>query len=288
MSAANISVQDTAHWVALYRAFESERPDALFHDTYARELAGSRGATIMDQMPQARTYGWPMVVRTAVMDEVIVRLAPSLDAVLNLAAGLDARPYRLPLPPGLCWIEVDFAAMLDHKAGLLAHHSPVCLLERVPLDLADRHARRELFARIAAQSARVLVISEGLLVYLHAEQVGELADDLAAQRAFAHWLSDIASPFVLRLVQRAWGRYVAGGQAFKFGPEDAAAFFSAHGWRIAEYRSNLIEGDRLARMPMAWLYRLIFPRARAQEMSRRTGPMAGVVVLENANSQAWA
>ena len=33
-------VSDTAHWVAMYRAMESERPDALFRDPHARRLAG--------------------------------------------------------------------------------------------------------------------------------------------------------------------------------------------------------------------------------------------------------
>ena len=39
-------ISDTAHWVAFYRALESERPDALFHDPFARRLAGVRGARI--------------------------------------------------------------------------------------------------------------------------------------------------------------------------------------------------------------------------------------------------
>jgi O-methyltransferase involved in polyketide biosynthesis len=37
------NIADTARWMAFYRAMESERPDALFHDPYARLLAGERG-----------------------------------------------------------------------------------------------------------------------------------------------------------------------------------------------------------------------------------------------------
>src|ERR1043166_6782360 len=102
------SVSDTARWVAMYRAMESERPDALFHDPYARRLAGPQGEQILAHMPQGRRWAWPMVVRTAVMDEIVVRLVQnqSIDTVLNLAAGLDARPYRLDLPATLHWIDV--------------------------------------------------------------------------------------------------------------------------------------------------------------------------------------
>ena len=32
------SISDTAHWVAYFRARESERPDALFHDPYTVTL----------------------------------------------------------------------------------------------------------------------------------------------------------------------------------------------------------------------------------------------------------
>src|SRR3979490_2269975 len=100
-------VSDTARWVAIYRAMESERPDALFRDPYARRLAGPRGAEIVRDMPRGRAMAWPVIGRTAVVDEV--SLPPverdGVHTVLNLAAGLDTRPYRLSLPAGLRWIE---------------------------------------------------------------------------------------------------------------------------------------------------------------------------------------
>ena len=93
------NISDTAHWVALYRALESERRDAHFHDPYARMLAGERGEEMMRTM-RGRSNMWAMVVRTCVYDEIILRLIQhnSVDTVLNLAAGLDTRPYRLHLP----------------------------------------------------------------------------------------------------------------------------------------------------------------------------------------------
>jgi len=39
-------ISDTALWVAVYRAEESERTDAVFHDPYASKLAGERGTQI--------------------------------------------------------------------------------------------------------------------------------------------------------------------------------------------------------------------------------------------------
>ena len=111
---ANIS--DTAFWVAVYRAMESERPDAHFHDPYARLLAGRHGEQIVRKLPFAKSAAWAMIVRTIVMDEFIMRCVnEGAGTVVNLAAGLDARPYRLPLPASTQWIEVDLPDILTYK-----------------------------------------------------------------------------------------------------------------------------------------------------------------------------
>src|SRR5882762_3066298 len=106
---------------------ESERPDALFRDRYARKLAGERGERILASMRRGRSWAWPMIVRTAVLDELIVR--DGVDTVLNLAAGLDTRPYRLQLPSSLRWIEVDFPDVIAYKQQQLKGERPVCRSE---------------------------------------------------------------------------------------------------------------------------------------------------------------
>ena len=42
------NVSDTARWVAWYRALETERPDAIFRDPFARRLAGPEGEAIVN------------------------------------------------------------------------------------------------------------------------------------------------------------------------------------------------------------------------------------------------
>src|SRR5262245_36590036 len=107
------NVSDTARWVAEYRAMETDRPDAIFRDPYARKLAGPEGAQIVASMPRGKAFAWPMIVRTAVFDEIILdRVRAGADLVLNLAAGLDARPWRLDLPATLRWVDVDLPGIL--------------------------------------------------------------------------------------------------------------------------------------------------------------------------------
>jgi len=93
-------VSDTAFWIAQHRAIESARADALFRDPFAARLAGERGQQIARAMPHAGVIGWSVAIRTRIIDEFIgAALDDGIDAVLNLGAGLDARPYRMDLRP---------------------------------------------------------------------------------------------------------------------------------------------------------------------------------------------
>ena len=48
--------------------------------------------------------------------------------MLNLAAGLDARPYRTKLAASLQWLEVDLPEILAYKERILANEKPTCTL----------------------------------------------------------------------------------------------------------------------------------------------------------------
>src|ERR1041385_7834923 len=125
-------ISDTARWVAIFRADESERPDAVFHDPYARKLAGERGEQIANTIEFSSQNSWSFVARTYAFDAFINEaVANGFDMVINLAAGLDTRPYRMDLPANLKWIEIDFSRMLDYKSDMLKNEKPTCELSRI-------------------------------------------------------------------------------------------------------------------------------------------------------------
>jgi len=275
-------VSDTARWVATYRAMETERPDAIFRDPYARRLAGPTGEGIVANMRGAQGAAWAMITRTAVFDEIILReVRAGADVVLNLAAGLDARPWRMELPPTLRWVDVDFPGILDYKGELLAGEKPKCKYESVRIDLRDGAARRALFASVGAPARRVLVVSEGLLIYLTEQEVADLAEDLYAVPSFYAWLIDLASPRLLKWMSRSWGKAAAKGNApFQFAPATGTAFFKPHGWREREFRGSMEEARRIKReMRGAWIWRFLgrFYSAKRREEFRR---FSGFVLLE--------
>jgi methyltransferase (TIGR00027 family) len=275
------NVSDTALWVAVYRAMESERSDAHFNDPFARRLAGERGELIVKTMPSGMQMSWPMVVRTAVMDEIILRcVQQGVDTVLNLAAGLDTRAYRLDLPKTLRWYHVDFPDMVDYVQQHMKDEVPRCQLEYISADLRESSTRQKLFSE-AASGRSVLVITEGLLVYLQSEQVAELAKDLHDIARARWWLTDLASPYLLKMLKKRLGNNLQKGNApMQFAPAQGTAFFKDFGWRESEFRSTWKEGIRLKRtMAFAWLWELLM-HLQSKKRKAESERMSGIVLFE--------
>jgi methyltransferase (TIGR00027 family) len=278
-------VSDTAFWIAQHRAQESARADALFRDPLAGLLAGERGAAIAAAMPHARMVAWSVAIRTRIIDDFIFdAVAEGIDAVLNLGAGLDARPYRMALPASLRWIEADYPQVVEYKESRLARSQPRCALERVRIDLADHAARQQLLARVDAQANRILLLTEGLIPYLALEEAALLARDLRAMQHVRCWLVDYFSAEATRYRQRSGLNRMLQNAPFRFAPDDWFAFFRQQGWQAMQVRYLAAEGERLQRpIPLPWplqamtaLWKLVAPRERWQSMRR----FAGYVRLE--------
>ncbi|HTQ62871.1 MAG TPA: SAM-dependent methyltransferase [Candidatus Solibacter sp.] len=274
------NVSDTARWVAVYRARETERPDAHFRDPFARRLAGERGEQIAKSMPLGRDNDWSMITRTVLGDDLIKgQIQEGVDMVINLAAGLDARPYRMQIPPSVHWIEVDLPEILSYKEEILRDEKPVCSLERIRLDLSDAFARRELFAQLGSRSKKALIISEGLLIYLTPNDVAGLAKDLAAPASFQSWILDIASPGLLRMLAKRIAKQLHQAAPFKFAPPEGPDFFIPYGWKPVDVRSLLKNAARLKRLSLLMRLFAVLPET---EKSRRDRPWSGVCLLKKA------
>lgn len=244
------NVSDTAFMVAVYRAMETERSDALFRDPLAAKLAGEHGKAIVADMRRGARFGaWFLAIRTHIIDAYIrSAIDDGIDTIVNLGAGLDTRPYRMNLPASLHWIEVDFHEIIALKEDRLAGEIPSCRLDRIALDLADVEKRRQLLAEIAAKSDRILVLTEGVVLYLDNAAVGALADALRAEPAFRYWIVDYLSPQALHHHRRHRENSLKMKNApFKFDPADYFSFFQEHGWQAKETLYIPQEAERLKR-----------------------------------------
>ncbi|MEU4806200.1 SAM-dependent methyltransferase [Actinosynnema sp. NPDC023587] len=171
----------TALMVAAARAIEHHRPDALAHDGFAEHFV--RAAEVSRTWPVrpqdvpdgdahpvwgrlARYFG----LRTRVLDDFTEASADAgAHQVVLLGAGLDSRAYRLRWPAGSTVFEVDRAAVLEFKQGVLREMraTPEPVRTPVAADLRLDWARALLDAGF--DPARPTTwLAEGLLLYLPA------------------------------------------------------------------------------------------------------------------------
>ncbi|MFM8313395.1 MAG: class I SAM-dependent methyltransferase, partial [Deltaproteobacteria bacterium] len=250
---------DTAFWVATYRAMESERPDALFKDPYAELLSGEHGRQIVKNLGSGARNSWFLVARTCILDSWILKLIETekIDTILNLAAGLDTRAYRLKLPSTLKWYDVDLPEILTYKESKLKDHSPSCQFHYVKMDLSNLMERRAFFEKVDKSATRTLVISEGFLMYLNPESAASLAKDLSQYKTFKFWLAEILGPSQLRWINLRWGKMLQrANSVMNFAPSEGANYFIPFDWKPLDFKASLVEAVRLRRAPR--LYSTLF------------------------------
>ncbi|BBZ69795.1 class I SAM-dependent methyltransferase [Mycobacterium paraseoulense] len=250
-------VSDTARWTALHRATESARPDALFNDPLAERLAGEHGREIVAAVPRSTRNGWWLVARTKIIDDTIAEaIAGGCDRVLNLAAGLDTRPYRLALPADLTWVEADLPKLLAEKTQLLADEVPRCRLTRIAVDLADPAARGAFLDEALRGATNALVLTEGLLMYLEETDVESLSAALTRPE-ISWWMLDFAGPGLKKMMNKKMAGMLQNAP-FKFAPENGLAYFEGLGWRTVHVEALYMAAHRFHRLPLwmrplAWL-----------------------------------
>ncbi len=210
------SVGSTAVMVAAARAVETERPDPLIRDPYAKLLVTNAGAGVLweamldpdvaakvealdadsaAQLEHMRSY---QAVRTNFFDTYFAdAVAAGIRQVVILASGLDSRAYRLEWPAATTVYEIDQPQVLEYKSTTLAENgvSPSVDRRAVAIDL-----RQDWPAALRAAgfdpTARTAWLAEGLLMYLPAEAqdrlftlIGELSpagSRVSAETAPAH------------------------------------------------------------------------------------------------------
>ncbi|BBZ35982.1 class I SAM-dependent methyltransferase [Mycolicibacterium confluentis] len=191
------SVGSTAVMVAAARAAESELPEPLISDPYARLLVdGVSGlswqnlleediiAKVADVDLEAaglfrhmRNY---QAVRTHFFDAFFVEAAEAgIRQVVILASGLDSRAYRLAWPAGTRVFEIDQPKVLEYKAARLTEHgvAPAAECIQVAMDLRFDWPKALKDAGFDPQQPTAW-LAEGLLMYLPGEAQDRLFENV--------------------------------------------------------------------------------------------------------------
>lgn len=154
-------------------------------DFFTKMLDGEISLTEIDPAFTVRRAAEGMAVRTRFFDRLFTDAAAAgVRQAVILAAGLDARGYRLPWPDGTVVFEVDQPDVIAFKTGTLAGlgAQPTATHRVVAIDLREDwpKALRDNGFDPAKPTAW---IAEGLLIYLPGEAQDKLFDDITALSA---------------------------------------------------------------------------------------------------------
>jgi methyltransferase (TIGR00027 family) len=273
-------ISDTAYWMASYRAMEGDRKDALFCDPLAKLLVGEYGKKVSDSMkPFSRYAYWTLVIRTRVIDKYILKYASQgYKTIVNLGAGLDTRPYRLDLPKGTQWVEIDFPEIIKLKNEKLKNENPKCDLERIGADLSNQVERQKIFADLNGRVGATLILTEGVIPYLTESLVCDLATDLKRYSNFKLWIAEYHSPLVYARFQSPKFSKLLGDSPFQFFPADWLAFLERCGWSKKEMRYLYDEAEKLGRkFPLPWWASLLMHVIGKQKIIEKSRVSAYIV-----------
>ena len=126
-------------------------------------------------------------------------------------------------------------------------------------------------------------MTEGLIIYLTAEEAGALGDDLVAASGFRRWALDLVSPGLLKMLQKKMGADLdRAGAPLKFGPPEGPGFFAPHRWTPVEVASLARTADRLGLLSV-WMRILAkLPESSGAQGSR---PWGGVCLFSKRNEK---
>lgn len=232
----------TSQWMAAVRACESERPDRLFEDPLALALAGPEGFVWMSRMEVAQLWGRPglyIVIRTRFFDDFLLRSSWGAEVrqIVLLAAGMDARAFRLKWPPHTRLYELDRPEVLAAKEDIVARSGVQASCERhaIGVDLGQRSWKQGLLGAGYEPQKPAAWLVEGLLFYMDEATIHTLLEDIASSLApKKSWLGADLMNRNLLLSPMMWpllATFARRGVSGHFGSNDPEALFDKHGWK---------------------------------------------------------
>lgn len=248
-------VSHTAWLVAAFRAQESARSDAHFIDSLAPKLLGHLEEEYLAGFTaELRKSSWLLTIRTYYIDQLILKsIKEGVKTIINLGAGLDTRPYRLTTPASINWIEADYAELVTYKNEVLASEKPQCNLLRIAIDLSVDSERIKLLNQLNNQGGPILILTEGLLMYLKENNVKQLAKDIFTMSKSAYWLMDIFNKSLVKYLHEEISHNSSENNKsavnFEFVPDDTALFLKPLGWEIKAFTSWAEGASKLDRYP---------------------------------------
>jgi methyltransferase (TIGR00027 family) len=242
------AIARTAYYCCGVRAADASSSKPLCGDHLAQHFMDEAAWRTYAPFSSMRSANASNAVRHRLIDDLLrerLQAAPALQ-VLLLGAGFDTRAFRLR---GGRWFELDNPALLRIKEQVLAQATAPNPLQRVGIDFANERLAHKLAPLDG--SAAVLVVMEGVSMYLDNTAFGETAQTLHRLLPRHTLVCDLIGRRCASRFGRAMRRRIkALGGDFAPLHEDPAAFVETLGYRRLACRSIPQAAAELGALPI--------------------------------------
>ncbi len=181
-------VSKTAFYCTGVRAIDARRPAPICGDTYAERFMDEEAWRVFEPFRQFTAPNVSNAARARIIDDLLrQRLAANPNTrVVLIGAGFDSRAFRLK---GGRWLEVDEPPVFEWKEPRLPAVECPNALTRLPVDFATERLADRL--KPFADPGPVVVVVEGVLMYLGEPRIRELLQTLRATFPHGEILCDV-------------------------------------------------------------------------------------------------
>ncbi len=241
-------VQETLLTTLYARALDSRSKHPILHDQAAEEVIG-RIDYDFRTLKIAPDDVITIALRTKHLDQWTADfLAAHPEAtVLHLGCGLDSRVERIDPPKSVRWYDLDVPDVIELRRRLYPPRDGYCL---IGADVADKS-----FLDQVQASGPVMIVAEGLLMYLSEPEVKDLLQRLTSHFPSGQLAFDVFSRLAVRLAKWTPEMRATGAQ-MRWGVDDLRAIEQ---WvpRLQLVREVTLT-EEVASARISWVYRLIY------------------------------
>ncbi len=224
-----VKVSFTAKVIAAGRAIETQRPDALFIDPFAEQLAGPEAIQeAIPKLEEDEQQGRPFTsVRTRFFDDFLISRSQNIQQIVLLGAGMDTRAFRMNWSPETHIYEIDQSDVLNYKESVLKGIDSNCNRHSICADLRKSLWPELLLEQGYRPDEPSIWLLEGFLYYLNEVEVHNLLTKIENMSMVGSWLgADVINTVILK-GSHEWAKY---WQSSCDCPE---SFFNDYGWKAS-------------------------------------------------------
>ncbi len=240
-------VSKTAYYTAGARMIDASCSNTICGDSYAELFINDEGRVILKKFGKNKIKTQNIAHRHRIIDDYLskqLKTNPNTNIII-IGAGFDSRAFRLD---GGIWTEIDEDQIISIKNEKLPISKCRNNLNRISINFETDKLQEKLAP--LKTSDHVVVVLEGVLMYLEENAVSKLTNDLQSVFTNHCLICDLMGRrFVEKYGRSIQKNLIELGASFKFLADNSELYFQDHGYLVQQKISPIRHQMEELRVP---------------------------------------